>query len=74
MQRMNEERQREREERQREMTNMMNQMREENNRELNEERRRLQYRYENEAREEAEEFNPLFFLVKPAELVVGAVK
>ncbi|XP_039458129.1 GTPase IMAP family member 4-like isoform X1 [Oreochromis aureus] len=71
------ERRREREEREWEMKKL----KEECERELDEERRKIQSRYENEARDEAEKFNPLFFLTVPAETilnvghaVVGGVK
>ncbi|XP_063318507.1 GTPase IMAP family member 4-like [Pelmatolapia mariae] len=72
-----EERKREREEREWEMKKL----KEKCERELKKERRKIQSRYENEARNEAEEFNPLFFLTVPAETilnvghaVVGGVK
>ncbi|XP_063317512.1 GTPase IMAP family member 4-like [Pelmatolapia mariae] len=53
-----EERKREREEREREMKKL----KEKCEREVEEERRKIQSGYENEARDEAEKFNPLFFL------------
>ncbi|KAL3988103.1 5-hydroxytryptamine receptor 3 [Sarotherodon galilaeus] len=85
---MNEERKREMEEREAERKREreereweMKKLKEKCERELKKERRKIQSRYENEARDEAEEFNPLFFLIVPAETilnvghaVVGGVK
>ncbi|XP_037621845.1 GTPase IMAP family member 9-like isoform X2 [Sebastes umbrosus] len=68
------ERKREREEKERKMKDMMNQINEQHDRELRKEREKLQCRYEDEAREEAEEFNPLFPLVVAGEVVVGVGK
>ncbi|XP_042340213.1 GTPase IMAP family member 4-like [Plectropomus leopardus] len=70
----NAERQREREEKEREMTNMMNQMKEQHDRQLNEERERMQAKQDNEARVEAEGNNPLYHVIKAAEMVVAGVK
>ncbi|XP_042246398.1 GTPase IMAP family member 9-like [Thunnus maccoyii] len=78
---MNEERKREREEREaerkrerEEKEREMKQLKEQHERNVIEERKKLQNRHENEAREEAEEFNPLYPLVKAGELVVDAGK
>ncbi|XP_071360743.1 GTPase IMAP family member 9-like [Trachinotus anak] len=68
------ERKREREEKERDMTSMMNRIQEQHDREMEEERQKLQSRHENAARKEAEEFNPLYPLIKAGEVVVQGLK
>nr|XP_046255902.1 GTPase IMAP family member 4-like [Scatophagus argus] len=68
------ERKKEREEKEREMTKVMNKLEKQHKKELKEERDKLQTRYEDEARDEAEEFNPLYPLVQAGELAVKAGK
>ncbi|XP_038586257.1 GTPase IMAP family member 9-like [Micropterus salmoides] len=77
---MNEERKREREELQRqrekeqeEREREKNELTEQYEKELREARQKLQSRYEKEAREEAEGFNPLALLVNPIETIAGGV-
>uniref|UniRef100_UPI0037E88238 GTPase IMAP family member 8-like n=1 Tax=Semicossyphus pulcher TaxID=241346 RepID=UPI0037E88238 len=78
-QEMNEERQREREERQAERMREreekerdLSKLKEQYDSDLKDQMKRLHNRHDTEAREEAEELNPLFPLIKAGELVVEA--
>uniref|UniRef100_A0A8C3A982 AIG1-type G domain-containing protein n=1 Tax=Cyclopterus lumpus TaxID=8103 RepID=A0A8C3A982_CYCLU len=68
------ERKRDREEKEKEMVKVMNTIKEQHQRELREGREKVQSKYEDEARNEAEEFNPLYPLVKAGEVVVKGIK
>ncbi|XP_049923453.1 GTPase IMAP family member 4-like isoform X2 [Epinephelus moara] len=67
------ERQREREEKERQMEDMMAKMREEHEKQLSKARKEVQARYENEARDEAEDGNPLHHIVNAGKLVVAGI-
>ncbi|XP_049428014.1 GTPase IMAP family member 4-like isoform X3 [Epinephelus fuscoguttatus] len=67
------ERQREREEKERQMEDMMAKMREEHEKQLSKARKEVQARYENEARDEAEDGNPLHHIVKAGTLLVAGI-
>lgn len=67
------ERQRDREYKEREMTNMMNHLKEQHDRELTRKKDDLQSKYECEARDEAEDFNPFYPIVKAGKAVVGGI-
>ncbi|XP_063318497.1 GTPase IMAP family member 4-like [Pelmatolapia mariae] len=78
--RLNEERKREMEEREAERKRdrekrewEMKKLKEKCEREVEEERHKIQSRYENEARDEAEEFNPLFFLTLDPHQAISVV-
>ncbi|XP_070764433.1 GTPase IMAP family member 9-like [Enoplosus armatus] len=80
-QEMDEEKKREKEELERqrkreseEMTNRMKKITEQHEKELREEKEKLQTRYEKESRKEAEDFNPLYALVKAGEVIIGGIK
>ncbi|XP_075888348.1 GTPase IMAP family member 9-like isoform X2 [Nelusetta ayraudi] len=69
-----EERRREKEEKEREMEGTMNKMKEKLERELTDERSRFNTMQEQKARKEAEEFNPLFLIVKTGEQILEGIK
>ncbi|KAM8874593.1 GTPase IMAP family member 7-like isoform 1-T1 [Spinachia spinachia] len=80
-QQMNEERMREKEEREadrkrdrEEREKEMAQIKEQHDRELKEGVEKMQLKYETEARKEAEEFNPLYYLVKAGETAVEGIR
>ncbi|XP_068448154.1 GTPase IMAP family member 7-like [Clinocottus analis] len=63
-------RKREENEKEKQMANMINTMKEQHQRKLREGKEQVQSKHEEEAREEAEESNPLYSLVKASELLV----
>ncbi|XP_068448074.1 GTPase IMAP family member 4-like [Clinocottus analis] len=67
------ERKRDREEKEKDMANILNSMKEQHQRELREGKEQVQSKYEEEAREEAEEFNPLYPLVIAGKAIVNGI-